>query len=188
MSLGTTSGSGNAVTGISVSGHTITMTKGSTFALSSHSHTYIGDGTIDMAPHSSNEVNFGGTNNSTTIYFGYRARGSRGIPTQFVFGSTGTANVKAGSFEGSKKYTLTLGTSWSGSGPYTQAVSVSGITANDCPVIDINMASVTYANVSTTQENWGKVYRAVTGSGTITFYATEKTSANIPLQAVVYVR
>lgn len=46
--------------------------------------------------HHSNEVNFGGTNTSTTIYFGYRAVDSRGKPTDFVFGSgSGTANVKA---------------------------------------------------------------------------------------------
>ena len=44
----------------------------------------------------SNEVNFGGTNTSTTIYFGYRATDSRPKPTVFVFGtSTAMAEVKA---------------------------------------------------------------------------------------------
>lgn len=46
---------------------------------------------------SSNELNFGGTNNSTTIYFGYRAAGSKTIPTYFNFGK-GAAAVYAGSF------------------------------------------------------------------------------------------
>lgn len=188
LSLGAASGSGNAVTGIKVNGHQITLVKDATFAASNHTHTYVGDGSIDMAPHSSNEVNFGGTNASTTIYFGYRARGSRPIPTEFIFGGNGSANIKAGSFQGSRKYTATLGTSWSGSGPYSQSVGISGISADDSPVIDINMGSVAYANVSATQEAWGKIYRAVTSVNAITFYATEKTSVNIPLQVVVYVR
>lgn len=38
LSLGTTTGSGNAVTSISVSGHTITLNKGTTFSVSGHNH------------------------------------------------------------------------------------------------------------------------------------------------------
>jgi hypothetical protein len=38
LSMGATSGSGNAVTGISVSGHTITLNKGDTFSKSDHGH------------------------------------------------------------------------------------------------------------------------------------------------------
>lgn len=56
----------------------------------------VGESTSWLYFHHSNEVNFGGTNTSTTIYFGYRAADSRGKPTDFVFGSgSGTANVKA---------------------------------------------------------------------------------------------
>ena len=56
----------------------------------------VGESTSWLYFHHSNEVNFGGTNTSTTIYFGYRAVDSRGKPTDFVFGSgSGTANVKA---------------------------------------------------------------------------------------------
>lgn len=56
------------------------------------------DGTMILYP-SSNEVNFGGTNTSTHIYFGYRAKDSRAIPTAYVFGSSsaGTAMIKAAS-------------------------------------------------------------------------------------------
>jgi len=69
--------------GISVTGNAATASK-------------VGEATSWLYFHNSNEVNFGGTGTSTTIYFGYRATDSRGKPTDFVFGSgTGTANVKA---------------------------------------------------------------------------------------------
>lgn len=56
----------------------------------------IGDASMTVKPERNNEVNFGGTNNSATIYFGYRATDSKPIPTKFVFGgSTGTAEITA---------------------------------------------------------------------------------------------
>lgn len=58
------------------------------------------DGTILLVPQYNNEVNFGGSNNASTIYFGYRATGSKPIPTKFVFGSsTGTATLTAAKLE-----------------------------------------------------------------------------------------
>lgn len=60
-------------------------------------------GTAEMKLYSqnSNEINFGGTSNSNTIYFGYRAADKKPIPTQFVFGgSTGSATLKATAFTG----------------------------------------------------------------------------------------
>ena len=53
------------------------------------------DGTMTFYPEKSNEINFGGTNNSTTIYIGYRATDSRPVPTKFIFGSSGgTASLQ----------------------------------------------------------------------------------------------
>jgi len=50
----------------------------------------------------SNQINFGGTNNSNTIYFGYSAKDRRPKPTTYIFGSgNGTATVKANTFIGS---------------------------------------------------------------------------------------
>lgn len=58
-----------------------------------------GDGTMNIIPQYTNEVNFGGTSNSTTLYFGYRATDSKPIPTQFIFGgSAGSASIKASGF------------------------------------------------------------------------------------------
>lgn len=57
------------------------------------------DNTMSIKPQISNEVNFGGTDTSTTIFFGYRATDSRPKPENFVFGTgNGTANVKAKAF------------------------------------------------------------------------------------------
>ena len=55
---------------------------------------YITDGTMDAIAQYNNELNFGGSDGSSTIYFGYRARGSKGIPTSFIFGgSSGSASI-----------------------------------------------------------------------------------------------
>ena len=57
------------------------------------------DNSIKLYAQFNNELNFGGTNNSTTIYFGYRATDSRAIPTSFVFGgSDGSAKITASGF------------------------------------------------------------------------------------------
>lgn len=57
------------------------------------------DGTCALVAQQSNELNFGGTNNSDTIFFGYRTAGSRPKPTNYVFGSGGgTASVKAAKY------------------------------------------------------------------------------------------
>lgn len=71
------------------------------FALAGHTHSSVTDGTMTIYPMANNEVNFGGSNNSATIYFGYRAKDSKPIPTSFVFGgSTGTATLTAAKFKG----------------------------------------------------------------------------------------
>jgi len=58
--------------------------------------TKVGTSAIWLYPENSNEINFGGTNTSTTLYIGYRTKDSRPIPTKFVFGSsTGTADLQA---------------------------------------------------------------------------------------------
>lgn len=75
--------------------------------------------------------------------------------------------------------------SWTGSSaPFTKAVTVTGILATDNPLIDIVPSGV-YATDQTMLTNWGKIYRAVTSANTITFYATEVPSADIPFIAKV---
>lgn len=58
------------------------------------------DGTMKLYANHSNEVNFGGSNTSGTIYFGYRATDSKPVPTSFVFGdSTGSATLTSSGFK-----------------------------------------------------------------------------------------
>jgi hypothetical protein len=60
------------------------------------------DESMKLYAQHSNEVNFGGTNNSSTIYFGYRAVDSKPTPTQFIFGGpSGSATLVAAYFQGS---------------------------------------------------------------------------------------
>jgi hypothetical protein len=86
-------------------------------------------------------------------------------------------------------YTATLPfTSWtdtSGGAPYTKTVTISGITATDIPLLDINFNGVSYTNVEDIQKSWTKVYRAVTNTDEVTFYATEVPTIDVPLQVKV---
>lgn len=54
---------------------------------------YISSGGIDLIANNNNEINFGGTNTDTTIYFGYRSRGDRNAPTAYVFGKDSAASI-----------------------------------------------------------------------------------------------
>ena len=79
-----------ATTASSCSGNSATATKAG----------YLDAGTMTLYAHNNNEINFGGTYNSSTIYFGYRATESKPTPTSFIFGGhTGTATLTANGFK-----------------------------------------------------------------------------------------
>jgi hypothetical protein len=83
-------------------------------------------------------------------------------------------------------YTATIpSASWTGSSaPYSKAVTVTGILSTDEPIIDL-VLSGTYATDVTMRTNWGLIYRGVTSTDTITFYADSVPSADINIQLVV---
>ncbi len=87
----------------------------------------------------------------------------------------------------SAAFTASIPTSgWSGnSAPYTNEVTVSGITAADRPIIDI-VHSSTYSSVAAEREGWAAIYKAVTAANKITFYATDKPTValNVQIMAV----
>lgn len=62
-------------------------------------------GTIKVYAENNNEINFGGTSPSTRIYFGYRKKASKEIPSIFIFGGeTGTASIQANAGWFGQKY------------------------------------------------------------------------------------
>lgn len=74
---------------------------------------------------------------------------------------------------------------WTGSAaPYSQEVTVTGITAADTPLVDIVQTGAE-ATDEPMREAWGVVTRMVTGAGKITAYASEKPTVNIPIQLKV---
>ena len=79
----------------------------------------------------------------------------------------------------------TLDTNWLGSAaPYTKTITVSGIQTTDTPIIDVVMSG-NYATDEQRIDAWGYIYRAVTGTNSITFYATEKPTVSLPIQIKV---
>ena len=84
-----------------------------------------------------------------------------------------------------KTWTATITTTWSGSGPYTQSVTVSGILASDMPHI-MPVYSATNATAIAQKEAWACVSKAVTAANTITFTCFEdKPATAIPIQIEV---
>lgn len=59
-------------------------------------NTKVGVSTILLYPEENNKINFGGTNTSSTIFFGYRAKDSRVKPTAFVFGNNNSPSTSSG--------------------------------------------------------------------------------------------
>jgi hypothetical protein len=82
-------------------------------------------------------------------------------------------------------YTTTLDTSWSGSSaPFSKVQTVTGILSTDVPIIDVVMSG-TFATDEARIEAWSGIYRAVTSSHSVTFYATKKPIVSLPLQLKV---
>lgn len=100
--------------------------------------------------------------------------------------AAGTDAATKGYVDGKRKtFTATVGTGWTGSGPYTQTVAVSGILASDMP----HVAPVYDADNTTAQaqrEAWGCVSRGVAAAGGIQFTCFEdKPETAIPIQIEV---
>lgn len=94
--------------------------------------------------------------------------------------AVGSSKIEMGAV--STPYTTTLNsTSWDGSGPYTQTVSVSGMLASDNPIIDV-VTSGTFSTDKYRCVEFSKIYRAVTANNSITFYADEKPTVALPIR------
>lgn len=75
---------------------------------------------------------------------------------------------------------------WSGSGPYTQEVTLAGILGSDTPFVDVNMTGLTTLDdMSDAQDAFGLILKGVCGAGKITFTASEKPKTAIPIKIKV---
>lgn len=82
-------------------------------------------------------------------------------------------------------YTATISTTWSGSGPYTQTVTVTGITSSDTPIVDV-ILSTTTSTALNQLEAWGCVSKIETATDSITVTCLEdKPTTAIPIQLKV---
>jgi hypothetical protein len=71
-------------------------------------------------------------------------------------------------------FTILAADTWTDqTGYFTLAKTVSGITSSDTPILDLDLAASTVANIADIQAAWGAVYRATTTTDTITLYALE---------------
>ena len=79
-------------------------------------------------------------------------------------------------------YTATIPfADWTGAeAPFTKEVAVNGILAADKPIIDL-VPSGTYLTDVAMADDWGQVYRITTAADSITVYAHEVPSADIPI-------
>jgi hypothetical protein len=73
-------------------------------------------------------------------------------------------------------YTTTILTTdtWTDqTGYFTLAKTVSGVTANDDPIADLDLSSATVSNIADIITAWSSIYRIETSTDTLTFYALE---------------
>ena len=103
--------------------------------------------------------------------------GPRGLPG--TDGEDGTDGKDAEVYEA----TATLGTSWTGTEPpYTQTVSVAGMTAAMNPIVDVVLSDDTPTAIAQL-EAWSMVNRITTDNGSITaFCFWEKPTVAVPIQ------
>lgn len=100
--------------------------------------------------------------------------------------AAGTDAATKGYVDGKRKtFTATVGTGWTGSGPYTQTVTVAGVLASDMPhVVPVYDADNTTAQAQ--REAWGCVSRGDAAAGGIRFTCFEdKPETAIPIQIEV---
>lgn len=90
----------NSSSSISLSGTVVDSYSGTlyTSSVGPISTSVSADRSITIVPHNNNEINFGGSNTSTTVYIGYRKIDTKPIPTSFVFGNNGAATLTGSGF------------------------------------------------------------------------------------------
>ena len=108
----------------------------------------------------------------------YSASNPPPYPVTSVNGSTGAVALTIPTVT---KLSATIESAdWTGSGPYTNAVTVTGLLATDNPVMDL-VASSTYATAQTETEEYGYIYKATCSANTLTVYATQAPTGDLSI-------
>jgi hypothetical protein len=101
-------------------------------------------------------------------------------------GTITIASTGGGGGGGATTYTGTAAAaSWTGTGPYTQTVTVTGVASGDTVILDLDLSSAAFADVTNLQFAYAQLYRAVPGTNTMTLYATAVPSYTFDIYATV---
>jgi len=84
-------------------------------------------------------------------------------------------------------YTSSLPTTgWTGaSAPFSYGATVSGILSTDVIDVDLDLSSSTYSDIADIEADYSNVYRVVTSTDTVTFYASAVPTIAVPLKIKV---
>lgn len=78
-----------------------------------------------------------------------------------------------------------LASAWTGTNPSVLALTVTGLLATHKTVLDVDLSSVTFANIDGVQADYALIYRAVPTANTLTLYASKKPTKDLSLKLVV---
>lgn len=131
---------------------------------------------------------------ATIIVNGGNGRGITNATGGITAGSIGADSLENGSVTApkiadgavSQTFTATItAAGWTGdAAPYTNDVTVTGLTADDNPFVDM-IASSAFETTETEIEAFANIYRMVTAENKLTVYAAEKPTVDIAIQIKV---
>lgn len=102
--------------------------------------------------------------------------------TQFGASDINGTNGAINSIIGVKTATFSS-TGWTGSSaPFTNTITVAGITSTDAPIISLNLgSSISATNAKSASKQWGYITAIVSGTSSLTAYAHTKPTVNLPI-------